>query len=33
MSEEKAAELICHENNLLLALMVEFAGERSLMAR
>ena len=33
MGTEKSSELIHHENNLLLSLMVEFLGENNLMAR
>jgi len=33
LSAEKASQLIEHEESLLLSLIVEFAGERSLMAR
>ena len=33
MGVEKSSELIHHQESLLLSLMVEFAGERSLMAR
>ena len=33
MGPEKSTQLIHHQENLLLSLMVEFSGERSLMAR
>ena len=33
MGVEKSTELIHHQDSLLLSLMVEYAGERSLMAR
>ena len=33
MGQEKSTQLIHHQENLLLSLMVEFSGERSLMAR
>lgn len=33
MGPQNSSELIHHENNLLLSLMVEFLSERNLMAR